>query len=168
MDTVSSLGTAASLHQGQHLKGRCIMAHYICQNTACKKPFTSTNVAPRYCSTTCQHFMRRTRIQGVCDNLACSKNISIRPRDLKFKKHYCSAACQFSRTTEQRFWDFVEKTELCWLWIGGDNGRGYGHFWVSAANRIQVLAHRYSYALHYGPISDEIMVLHNCPGGDNR
>jgi len=30
------------------------------------------------------------------------------------------------RNVEDRFWDKVEKTKTCWLWIGIKNKYGYG------------------------------------------
>ena len=66
------------------------------------------------------------------------------------------------RTTEQRFWGFVRKSDGCWEWIGGRNtAGGYGCFYV---NSKRVLAHRYSYTLHFGD-PGEMYVCHTC---DNK
>lgn len=59
-----------------------------------------------------------------------------------------------------RFWPFVAKGEGCWAWIGYTNGpAGYGMLCVGG--RL-VLAHRYSYELHNGPIGDGLFVCHSC------
>jgi hypothetical protein len=73
-------------------------------------------------------------------------------------------------TTEERFWEKVDKTPTCWLWIGGrvgdaDRERGrYGRFATSTTRGsvVLVLPHRYSWELHFGPVPDGLMVLHAC------
>ena len=67
-------------------------------------------------------------------------------------------------TIVQRFWSSVEKTTSCWLWRGNKSGRGYGNLWVAG---VYILAHRLSYELHSGPIPHGLLVLHDCPDGDN-
>lgn len=80
---------------------------------------------------------------------------------------YCSRACyvaDYPTRAAVRFWQFVEKSDDCWLWTGHHQRQGYGTIRV---NERYVMAHRFSYELHYGPIPDEMCVCHNCPGGDN-
>lgn len=67
----------------------------------------------------------------------------------------------------QRFWNKVEKTKTCWLWIGAKIGSKYG---VIKVNQKNILAHRFSWELHRGEIPEGegfhgICVLHSC---DNR
>ena len=65
------------------------------------------------------------------------------------------------KTTEQRFWDKVNKTDTCWVWTASVSGNGYGCFkWGDKQGR----AHRYSAELHGMDITDKI-VCHKC---DNR
>lgn len=66
---------------------------------------------------------------------------------------------------EERFWRFVDKRKKngCWEWTGGRSRDGYGLFSVSS--RCFVSAHRFSWALAYGPIPEGMCVLHKC---DNR
>lgn len=61
---------------------------------------------------------------------------------------------------EVRFWRNVVKSgdDSCWEWTGSKH-RGYG---VIGVNKRQVRAHRFSYALHYGPIPDGLYVCHAC------
>jgi hypothetical protein len=62
---------------------------------------------------------------------------------------------------EVRFWRYVE-TEAntgCWLWSGAANGEGYGTFHVRPKN---LMAHRFSWSLHNGPIPDGLFALHKC------
>jgi hypothetical protein len=68
------------------------------------------------------------------------------------------------RTTAERFWAKVHKTDSCWLWTGRPTKHGYGRFGVEY---VSYPAHRYSWVLHNGPIPEGLVVCHNCPGGDN-
>jgi DNA-binding CsgD family transcriptional regulator len=69
-------------------------------------------------------------------------------------------------TTQQRFWQKVDKSAgcgpwgNCWIWIGAVNDSGYGKL---AANGSQAYrAHRYSYELVNGPLAKGVCVLHKC------
>jgi hypothetical protein len=68
------------------------------------------------------------------------------------------------KPVEERFWSKVNKnTENgCWEWQGAKNEKGYGKLRINAK---MVLAHRFSYELHKGPIADGMCCLHVC---DNR
>lgn len=64
---------------------------------------------------------------------------------------------------------FYSKTLLpnengCMEWIGAIINNGYGTFSLSV-NLKSILAHRYSYMLHFGEIPKGMMVCHTC---DNR
>lgn len=63
-----------------------------------------------------------------------------------------------SLSTEQRFWQNVDKTAYCWIWTAFCNRQGYGKFKYPNGQ----LAHRYSYELHFGPIPDELTIDHRC------
>lgn len=66
------------------------------------------------------------------------------------------------KTTEERFWAKVSKTDGCWEWTASTNAGGYGQFKV----RDKVTSpHRYSWELHMGPIEGGLFVCHKC---DNR
>ena len=54
-----------------------------------------------------------------------------------------------------------EPNSGCWLWTGGYNNDGYGHF-NDRAGSPQFLAHRYSWMHHRGPIPVGLQVLHKC------
>lgn len=64
-----------------------------------------------------------------------------------------------SRDAATRFWEKVERTPTCWLWMGGENGNGYGRF--SVDGRL-VYAHRWAYASAQGPIPAGRVVDHLC------
>lgn len=72
------------------------------------------------------------------------------------------------RQGDQRFWSKVNKTSNCWEWTGYRQKIGYGSIGVGSrldGTKRAILAHRFSYELHFGPISDGLKVLHTC---DNR
>lgn len=58
-----------------------------------------------------------------------------------------------------RFWSKVNKTDGCWVWVGGKDDNGYGIFYIR--KNVPVLAHRLSFKLH---IEDpgQLHVLHSC------
>ena len=67
----------------------------------------------------------------------------------------------FMTKTENRFWSFVCKCDIneCWLWTGAKFKDNYGAFWVDGKS---VRAHRVSYELAKGKITDGLCVLHKC------
>lgn len=68
-----------------------------------------------------------------------------------------------TKTTEQRFWEKVNKTDSCWLWTGAKRNKGYGAFvYAKDGEVIQGRAHRYSYEIHKGDIPTGMFVLHSC------
>ena len=67
-----------------------------------------------------------------------------------------------------RFMGYVmpEPMSGCWLWTGAQSSSGYGHLTVEGRS---VKAHRFSYEVHNGPISDVAgqdcrgaCVIHSC------
>lgn len=96
--------------------------------------------ARKMCNTHYHAWRRRAQKEGTFDNQ--------KPTDLT-----------------ERFWKFVDKSGQHWLWTGAVNSKGYGRLVVESAGRTQVqriLAHRFSYELHIGPIPDGFKVLHRC------
>lgn len=62
------------------------------------------------------------------------------------------------RTTSERFWSHVSKTDTCWLWTASIRN-GYGVFWP--ADRM-VMAHRFAYEEAKGAIPDGLDLDHLC------
>lgn len=62
--------------------------------------------------------------------------------------------------TQQAFWQKVNKTETCWVWIAAMNGVGYGQF--RRGKRHGAMAHRFSYEWAKGTIPDGFDVDHLC------
>lgn len=48
----------------------------------------------------------------------------------------------------------------CWIWVASTFRTGYGQF--NPRNGRIVTAHRFSYELHNGPISEDLIVCHRC------
>lgn len=101
----------------------------------------------------------------VCE--VCSKEFRIYPADVrKGGGHCCSVICRNRRLAErnrrdpvERFWKFVQKSDGCWLWIGGKTQDGYGQMNREGRN---ARANRYSWELHFGGIPSGLHVLHKC------
>lgn len=61
---------------------------------------------------------------------------------------------------EKRFWAKVNKTDTCWLWTAAKANKGYGAFGPEPGKVVK--AHRYSWEMANGPITDGMCVLHKC------
>ena len=65
-------------------------------------------------------------------------------------------------TAEHRFWTKVNKTDACWMWTGPNDGR-YGQIALREQGRLRyIMAHRFSWQLHFGPIPTGLNVCHAC------
>ena len=64
-------------------------------------------------------------------------------------------------TLEERFWEKVNRTNSCWLWIG-QNSNTYGRLETHVPVRRIYLAHRLSWTIHFGEIPKNLHVLHRC------
>lgn len=64
------------------------------------------------------------------------------------------------RPFHERFWEKVDKTRRCWVWIGAINGRsGHGRTFMDGR---RIIASRASWIMHNGPVPDGVFVLHRC------
>jgi len=63
------------------------------------------------------------------------------------------------RSVEERFWEKVDKSGDCWLWLGAITGAGYAEINI---NGRPVLGHRWSYEQVYGPIPAGHQLDHLC------
>lgn len=62
-------------------------------------------------------------------------------------------------TLQERFETKFERSDGCWNWMAGKERTGYGRFKI--AGRTQK-AHRVSWTLYVGEITDKLHVLHHC------
>lgn len=58
-----------------------------------------------------------------------------------------------------RFWQRVDKSGDCWLWMGARDRDGYGQFSIGPK---QSKAHRFAYEIEYGPLPAGRLVCHTC------
>ena len=84
-------------------------------------------------------------------------------------RRYCSPACNYTAkrgTPLQTFNRFAKKSndpQMCWLWTGAVNQRGYGLMLVwQGATKERDTAHRFSYKTYVGPIPPGMFVCHTC------
>jgi hypothetical protein len=65
-------------------------------------------------------------------------------------------------------WRFMDRVKIlpyssCWEWDGSRNNAGYGQLRINfGKNGYNVLAHRVSYAIFYGGISNDMCLDHLC------
>lgn len=64
-----------------------------------------------------------------------------------------------SRDPVERFWEKVDKTDYCWNWKAGTDGRGYGVFFFENKNQK---AHRVSFKFAHGKINEGMSICHKC------
>lgn len=70
---------------------------------------------------------------------------------------------RFSTTSlADRFWRKVQKSDGCWIWMGANDGRGYGSIREAGRGSPLLKAHRVSWLLHFGDPPRELCVLHRC------
>lgn len=65
------------------------------------------------------------------------------------------------KTTEDRFWEKVEKAgpDECWGWTAATYHNGYGSFWNGQRT---MRAHRFAYERLVGPIPEGLQIDHLC------
>jgi hypothetical protein len=95
----------------------------------------------------------RLKITQLCER--CGKPFHPWPKRKNTKaRMFCSIQCREVPVVE-RFWLQVGKTIGCWTWKGRVDKDGYGEFYP-------LMAHRFSWQLHNGPIPENLCVLHHC------
>ncbi len=58
-----------------------------------------------------------------------------------------------------RFWNNVDTTDDCWLWLQSTGSHNYGQTWDG---KTVLLAHRVAWELTNGPIPDGLTIDHIC------
>lgn len=64
-----------------------------------------------------------------------------------------------TRSIVERFEAKIDKSGDCWMWTGYKLPSGYGQIWDGVSN---TRAHRLSYEIYIGKISEGLFVLHKC------
>lgn len=109
--------------------------------------------------------MPRTWTTKQC--LACERNFEALASEVKRgQAKFCSRSCGMwhrcgAMTPTERFWHHVPSRPVgeCWLWKGATTAAGYGHL---PENGKLIYAHRFSFRLHFGILSDDMLVCHRC------
>jgi hypothetical protein len=83
----------------------------------------------------------------------CGYQTIIDGADFRRRKYRCK------HVLEDRFWDKVDKTQNCWLWLGHLNEDGYGKF---KNGQKCVLAHRFALVLAGIVLKPDLEVDHLC------
>ncbi len=98
----------------------------------------------------------------------CGADFFIRPSKLKDGRGtYCSRACRYALSLEERFWANIDKTPglgphgECWEWRGVLASGGYGRLHTGPGTKY-IRAHRFAWTLEHGPIPKGMDVLHKC------
>lgn len=67
------------------------------------------------------------------------------------------------KTLKERFWAKVDKKICypCWMWTGYVNKKGYGQIGIGRRNDGLLLAHRASWLIHHGKLTDKL-ICHTC------
>lgn len=145
---------------------------------ACEKIFKTSPSRVRdgkgkYCSGKCYRSVyrpahnRKEPVRRICRY--CESEFFVRASHATDDRgQFCSVACNmtFQHETaklplEIRFWAKVIKTDGCWQWTGAKNRGGYGVLNLGRG-KSNVLAHRISWEIHFGPIPEKINALHDC------
>lgn len=114
-------------------------------------------------STTRRYAKRGPTVAHVC--VRCGGSFLVTAARLHIRANrFCSRACQYNVTLAERFWSYVNKTPVCWLWTGSTDRKGYGQLNVDGR---PVGAHLLAWVLVNGPMPAGKEACHNCPGGDN-
>lgn len=144
------------------------MPKVLCICLVCSAPFTVYPSAiasgeGKYCSQRCYHHQRRD-LPTSCICAVCSTSFPVaRYKIRQGGGKYCSQACYHKShilPLAERFWSFVLKTDTYWLWQGGRNSNGYGHFTLTG--KQQSPSHRVAFELTYGMILPGLFCCHHC------
>jgi hypothetical protein len=144
-----------------------MLVEYTCRRCGAAFSTKPRRPLPRYCSLQCywanQVKSPEQRHWYTCQR--CGVRFTAKVSD---RSRYCSWRCYRAgpaKPVEERFWSKVDKTPECWIWTGATNSRGYGLTTNKPIPGVGCFAHRLSWFLAYGPIPDDLCVLHRC---DNR
>lgn len=103
--------------------------------------------------------------QRICSIEGCTANVTGRGWCMRhytrwrFHGDPLGGGPDRGRPAAERFWEKVNKTDDCWVWLSNENGKGYGVFWNG---RQGVYAHRFAYELAHGAIPDGLVIDHLC------
>ena len=127
----------------------------------CQKIFKTKSI---HCSRKCANSVPRNLKHTVCTVEGCEKP--------HVGKGFCGK--HFSRlkrhgnpektkrnhvNTIDDFWKHVDKTQGCWVWVGGRFADGYGYF---SHKGKPWRAHRLSFKIKHDHVPSDLLVCHTC------
>lgn len=114
-----------------------------------------------------QPLPKRKKVLQVCGNKAC-----VRPDHLllendlddpRYEEYLATRKWRTPGDPVARFWSKVKKTEQCWMWAGAIQKSGTGSFGYYVEGKLtHLLAHRYSYELHFRKLKYQERLFHKC------
>jgi hypothetical protein len=121
---------------------------------------------PSVCSDSCKRESQSRRVRRTMARMSRCQQCGRLFANLS--EHECVDSLDPAHVAS-RFWSKVVWTEGCWEWRGPRDENGYGRLMIKRADEPdQVkawsprLAHRVSWQINRGPISDGLCVLHRC------
>lgn len=114
--------------------------------------------------------------ERTCEMCGTTFMRPLRASDAKRARRFCSSDCHvtwmqrvWAKPWEERFWDKVNKTGDCWLWIGGTR-RGYGDLQMewdqNGRSGIHRPAHHLAWEMEDGnPVPSGLILGHTCDNG---
>lgn len=100
----------------------------------------------------------------LCNIADCEKVVRARgwcsTHYARWKTHGDPEHTEWSKTTEDRFWEKVRITPYCWEWLGA-RSKGHGVIYL-VEDRSMSKAHRYSYELVHGKVEATYFIDHWC------
>lgn len=101
----------------------------------------------------------------VCEQ--CDAPLVITSQNAGNAGRFCSRPCYWQwkvgkrKPIAERWAKHIRRGEGCWEWTAYRDPNGYGRMGGSEPRTV-ILAHRASWEIHFGPIPDNLDVLHTC------
>lgn len=93
---------------------------------------------------------------------ACAKAFTV-PNAREHTAIFCSRKCRATaeaRPAQDRFFEKVDKTDTCWIWMAAKDTNGYGRFGIKGSKTV--LAHVFAYTFVVGPVPEGLELDHLC------
>lgn len=132
----------------------------------CEKEFITPRAEnAKYCSRNCAAKHRNKELNCIYCNKAFKECISNIERGRKYCSRSCAMAYRNKKVVvspQQRFFKNISKENDpngCWIWEGNRTYQNYARIIIDFKD---VLAHRFSYQLHFGVDPGKLFVCHKC------
>lgn len=117
----------------------------------------------------------RVYSQGLDIDISPALNYNYHDRNRWISNSHTELNMNRKHSHEQQvasFWSRVDKISSpngCWIYEANNYSGSVRPQWYGSMifDGRRQLTHRISWQITHGPIPDDVLVLHNCPGGDN-